>query len=182
MTTDIHIIAQTKKWITDVVIACNFCPFAAREVKRGSVHYEVLQDTEVDAVMDAVKKILLLLDEDPAIETSLLILPNDFENFEDYLDLVATTEGLLEENDYESIYQVASFHPQYLFAGSSDDDPGNYTNRSPYPMLHFLREESVSKAVDGHPDIDDVPYKNIQFAKEKGLTYMQQLLASCMLT
>lgn len=175
------IIAQTKKWITDVVVGCNFCPFAAREVKKGSIHYEVLDDANAESSMEAALGIMQLLDNNRDIETALLILPNDFENFEDYLDLVETAEALLEENDYEGIYQVASFHPQYLFAGAPADDASNYTNRSPYPMLHFLREDSVSKAVDGYPDIDDVPYKNIQFAKEKGLRYMQQLLASCII-
>lgn len=174
------IISQTKKWIIDVVIACNFCPFASREVKRGSIHYEVLPDANTDDTMKAVLNIMKLMDENRDVETALLILPNGFENFEDYLDLVETAESLLEENDYEGIYQVASFHPQYLFAGAPADDPSNYTNRSPYPMLHLLREESVSKAIDGHPDIDNVPYQNIQFAKEKGLPYMQQLLASCL--
>jgi hypothetical protein len=173
------IITQTRKWITDVVVGCNFCPFAAREVKRGSIHYEVLDDANAESTMEAALNIMKMLDNDPAVETALLILPSDFENFEDYLDLVETAEALLEENDYEGVYQVASFHPQYLFAGAAADDASNYTNRSPYPMLHFLREESVSKAVDGHPGIDDVPYINIQFAKEKGLRYMQQLLASC---
>ncbi len=175
------IIAQTKKWITDVVVACNFCPFAAREVKRGSIHYQVLTDANAENCMETALNIMQLMDTDSSVETALLILPNDFENFEDYLDLIETAEALIEENDYEGIYQVASFHPQYMFAGAAADDPSNYTNRSPYPMLHFLREESVSKAVDGHPGIDDVPYNNIAFAKEKGLTYMQQLLAQCML-
>lgn len=181
MTDKTLIIARTKKWITDVVVGCSFCPFAAREVKRGSIFYEVLDNANAENSMEATLTIIKLLDDNRDIETALLILPNDFENFEDYLDLVETAEALLEENDYEGIYQVASFHPQYLFAGSSPDDASNYTNRSPYPMLHFLREESVSRAVDSHPDIDEVPYQNIQFAKEKGLNYMQQLLASCMI-
>lgn len=174
------LIAQTKKWITDVVVGCNFCPFAAREIKRGSIHYEVLHDANVDTTMDAALNLLQLLNETSDIETALLILPNDFESFDDYLDLVETTNALLEENGYEGIYQVASFHPQYVFAGAEADDASNYTNRSPYPMLHFLREESVSKAIDSYPGIDDVPYKNIQFSKEKGLPFMQQLLAQCM--
>lgn len=174
------IIAQTKKWITDVVVGCNFCPFAARAVKSGSIHYEVLKDGNVEASMEAALNITKMLDECADIETVLLILPSGFENFEDYLDLVETAEVLLEENNYEGIYQVASFHPHYIFADASADDASNYTNRSPYAMLHFLREDSVSKAVDGYPGIDDVPYLNIQYAREKGLRYMQQLFAGCL--
>lgn len=173
-------IAQTKRWILEVVVGCNFCPFAAREVKRGSVHYEVIDNADTDTSMNALLMVLQRMEEDSDIETALLLLPENYENFESYLDLVETAETLLEDNDYEGIYQVASFHPQYLFAGAPANDPGNYTNRSPYPMLHILREESVSRAVDGHPDIEAVPNNNIQFAKEKGLVYMQELLAACM--
>lgn len=174
------IIAQSKNWITKVVVGCNFCPFAAREVKRDSIHYEVLEASEKASVLHRVAATFDLLEEDAAIETALLILPNGFETFTDYLDLVEVAEALLESENYEGIYQIASFHPDYLFAGSKPNDPSNYTNRSPYPMLHFLREESVSKAVDSHPDTDAIPASNIAFTKEKGLRYMQNLLADCM--
>jgi uncharacterized protein len=174
------IIAQTKKWITDVVIGCNFCPFAAREMKRGSIHYEVLVDATNETTLQAVVKIFSLLDSDEKIETALIILPHAYDSFTNYLDIVAKAETLLENENYEGIYQLASFHPQYLFAGSTIIDPSNYTNRSPYPMLHFLREDSVSKAIDSHPNIDNVPEQNVQFSKEKGLEYMQKLFAACM--
>jgi uncharacterized protein len=177
---DDRIIAQTKNWITDVVIGCNFCPFAAKEIKRGSIHYEVLLDASNETVLQAVAKIFNLLDNDETIETALIILPNAYDSFTSYLDMVDKAETLLEKENYEGIYQIASFHPQYLFAGSTNVDPSNYTNRSPYPMLHFLREASVGKAVDSHPNIDDVPAQNVQFAQEKGLRYMQELLAACM--
>jgi hypothetical protein len=171
------ILAHTQKWIIDVVVGCNFCPFAAREVKHGSIHYEVLQDATARSVLETCIKIMQQLDDDKNIETSLLILPNNFETFTAYLDMVEKAEKLLEKEGYEGVYQIASFHPQYLFAGSTEIDPSNYTNRSPYPMLHFLREESVSRAVDTHPNIDDVPEQNIAFTKEKGLGYMQTLFA-----
>jgi uncharacterized protein len=176
---DDKIIAQTKKWIVDVVVGCNFCPFAAREVKRGSIQYEVLNDATSKNILETTAQMFEKLDADNTIETSLLILPNDFEIFTSYLDMVEKAEKLLEKEGYEGIYQIASFHPQYLFAGSSNEDPSNFTNRSPYPMLHFLREDSVSKAVDSHPNIDDVPEQNIAFAQEKGLDYMQKLFAAC---
>jgi uncharacterized protein len=173
------IISQTKKWIADVVVDCNFCPFAAREVKRGSIHYEVLFNATHELSLQAVVKIFNLLDSDNTIETALIILPHAYDSFSSYLDIIDKAEQLLEKENYEGIYQIASFHPQYLFAGSTNIDPSNYTNRSPYPMLHFLREESVSRAVDAHPNIDDVPNQNIMFTKEKGLRYMQELLAAC---
>jgi hypothetical protein len=170
-------ITATTNWIINVVIGCNFCPFAAREVNKKSVKYEVLEGSGTEAVLNATARILMAMDEDDSIATALLILPEGFNDFESYLDLVNTAEKLMEEEDYEGVYQVASFHPQYMFAGSNEEDPSNYTNRSPYPMLHFLREEMVSEAVDAYPDIDEVPIRNIQFAKEKGLSYMQQLFA-----
>jgi uncharacterized protein len=174
------IIAQTKKWITDVVVGCNFCPFAAREVKRESIYYEVLPRATLENVLPAVARVLQQLEEEPGIETALLILPEGFETFTRYLEMVDLSESLLEQEGYEGVFQLASFHPDYLFAGTTDDDPSNYTNRSPYAMLHFLREETVSKAVDNYPGIDDVPDNNIEFTQEKGLIYMKQLLASCM--
>lgn len=174
-----QVIAQTKKWIVDVVVGCNFCPFAAREVKRGSIHYEVLVDANTETTLQNVVKIFNLLDADESIETALLILPNTYVSFTDYLNILDSAEELLQKEKYEGIYQIASFHPQYLFAGSTNMEPSNYTNRSPYPMLHFLREESVSRAVDTHPNIDDVPEQNIAFADQKGLKYMQELFASC---
>ncbi len=174
------IISQTKKWIIDVVIGCNFCPFAAREIKKGSIHYEVLQSATPKNILEAATKIFQQLDIDNTVETSLLILPNNFGIFTAYLDIVEKVENILAKKGYESIYQIASFHPQYLFAGCSSIDASNYTNRSPYPMLHFLREESVSKAVDSYPNIDNVPEQNIAFAQKKGLVHMQKLFANCM--
>ena len=174
------IIAQTKKWITDVVVGCNFCPFAAREIKRGSIHYEVLFEATDEDTLKAVVKIVSLLDADDTIETALIIMPEAYDAFANYLEIVDKAEDLLESENYEGIYQIASFHPKYMFAGSTIIDPSNYTNRSPYPMLHFLREDSVSRAVDAHPNIDDVPEQNVQFAIEKGLDYMQKLFAACM--
>jgi uncharacterized protein len=174
------IIAQTKKWITDVVVGCNFCPFAAREIKRGGVHYEVLEKATLKNTLETCSKLWTQLDHDETVETSLLVLPNDFMTFTTYLDLVNKAEMLLSSEGYEGVYQIASFHPQYLFAGSHTTDPSNYTNRSPYPMLHFLRESGVTKAVDNHPNIDEVPLQNMAYTKAKGLSYMQQLFANCM--
>ncbi len=173
------IIAQTKKWIADVVVGCNFCPFASGVLKQGTIKYEVLINASLETTLQAVVAAMQQLNNEPNIETTLLILPNSFLNFEAYLDLLEDAETLLQNEGYEGMYQVASFHPAYLFAGSTEDDPSNYTNRSPYPMLHFLREASVSKAVDGYAGIDKVPGQNIKFAHEKGLLYMKQLLAAC---
>ncbi|MEI2747252.1 MAG: DUF1415 family protein [Ferruginibacter sp.] len=87
---------------------------------------------------------------------------------------------MLEKEGYEGIFQLASFHPDYRFAGSKADDAANYTNRSPYPILHLLKEESIEKALEKFPDPEKIPDKNIAFAREKGLEYMKNLLKSCL--
>ena len=173
------IIAQTKKWIVDVVVGCNFCPFAQREVKKNSIFFEVIEGNS-NLVLQAFSHACEKMHTDAEIETMFLILPQNFSRFPDYLKLVKSADFLLKKQGYEGIYQVASFHPGYLFAGSGVNDAANYTNRSPYPMLHLLREESVSRAVDSYPDTEKIPEKNTAFAREKGLAYMQNLQAACM--
>jgi len=134
-----------------VVVGCNFCPFAAREVKAGSIHYQVEDATELSYSLQAFLQECTRLDEEEAIETTLLIFPDAFQRFEDYLDLVALAEKLLKKSGYEGVYQVASFHPLYRFAKTAADDPENYTNRSIYPMLHLLREERIEKSPGAIP-------------------------------
>jgi hypothetical protein len=115
------------------------------------------------------------LDSDATIETCFIIFPNAFQNFDDYLDLVSLAENRLKRNGYEGVYQVASFHPLYLFADSDQNDPANYTNRSIYPMLQLLREESIDKALENYKSPESIPARNINFAREKGLAYMKML-------
>jgi hypothetical protein len=178
--TTAQIIEQTRKWITDVVIACNFCPFAAREVKRNSVHYQVEVDSNIEHGLTALLQECKRLDEQPQLETTLLIFPDAFQSFDEYLDLVALAEKLLKKKGYEGIYQVASFHPLYRFAGAPADDAANYTNRSIYPMLHLLREESIEAALKRYPDPDSIPASNIEFTRDKGMAYMKMLRDSCL--
>lgn len=178
--TDEIIIAQTKKWIIDVVVGCNFCPFAGREVKRGSIHYEVIHSQDQKQVLEALAASFMMLDKDPSKETLLLILVKSFENFRHYLDMLDIAESFLEKEGYEGVYQIASFHPNYIFDQTKEDDPSNFTNRSPYPMLHILREESLTRAIDAHPDAENIPLQNIAFTTKKGLQYMQLLKDACM--
>jgi len=170
-----EIIDRTKKWIIDVVIGCNFCPFAAKVVKQQTIFYKVEESTEMETCLASFVREMERLDNDPTIETSFLIFPNVFQQFDDYLDLVSLAEKLLKGKGNEGIYQLASFHPLYLFANSDENDPANYTNRSVYPMLHLLREESIDKALANYKDPDSIPVRNINFASEKGLAYMNML-------
>ncbi len=174
------IIDRTRQWINKVVIGCNFCPFASNVVKQDKVHYEVENAEALDICLATFLKETKRLDEELNIDTTLIIFPNTFQDFNDYLDLVSLAEKLLKQNGYEGIYQVASFHPLYKFAGSADDDAANYTNRSPYPMLHLLREESIDKALANYKSPENIPERNINFAREKGLLYMKMLRDACL--
>ncbi len=180
MLTDEAIITHTKNWITDVVVGCNFCPFAAREVKKQTIRYEVVQQANTKNSLEALVDAFHVLDSDDTTETMFVILADGFNDFNKYLNLVELAETLLEKEGYKGVYQIAGFHPQYLFAGSQPNDAANYTNRSPYAMLHLLREASVSRAVDGHPDIDSIPQRNIAYAQEKGVEQMKALRDNCM--
>jgi hypothetical protein len=175
-----QIISQTKKWITEVVVGCNFCPFAARELKQNNVHYQVEPATELNVCLQSFLQECIRLDNDEMIETTLLIFPNAFQSFDEYLDLVSLAEKLISKKGYKGIYQVASFHPLYCFADSSADDAANYTNRSIYPMLHLLREESIEQALKRYADPEQIPERNIRFAREKGILYMKMLRDACL--
>lgn len=169
------IITQTQKWITNVVVGCNFCPFAAKEVKNNTIFYTVETASDKATCLKTLSTELERLDSNATIATSFLIVPNGYSNFYDYLQLVELSEKLIKKLGYEGVYQVASFHPQYLFAGSAANDAANYTNRSPYPMLHLLREEQMEQALENFPEPERIPERNIAFAQQKGLAYMKAL-------
>ena len=180
METSQQIIDQTKKWINDVIVGCNFCPFAANVMKQQSVHYQV--DNSPSSIFSSLSFLTetTRLDNEEAIETIFIIYPNSFKKLDDYLDMVSLAEESLEENGYEGIYQLASFHPLYLFADSSEKDAANYTNRSVYPMLHLLRESSIDKALEHYKHPEEIPNRNINFSRDKGLTYMKMLRDACL--
>jgi hypothetical protein len=179
MTQKERIIAQTKKWIVEVVVGLNFCPFAAREVKKESIFFKIIEGNNrlvLQELVDAFER----MKTEPQVETMFLLLTKNFDRFPAFLKLIGSVNTVIRKEGYEGIYQVATFHPAYQFAGSGINDAANYTNRSPYPMLQILREESVSRAVDTYPDTHKIAGRNIAFARQKGLAYMQSLRAACM--
>ena len=173
-------ITETNNWIKSVVIGCNFCPFAAKALQMKSIRYVVPSEGNIHQVLTTLITECIYLDENEDTETTIIILPNDFSAFNDYLDLIDKAQQLIAKEDYEGIYQLASFHPLYCFEGVPKDDAANYTNRSPYPMLQILREDSITKALKNFPDPDSIPEKNIEYARKKGLEYMEVLRAKCM--
>jgi uncharacterized protein len=179
MPTSQTIIEQTKKWIVDVVVACHFCPFAAQAIKEQKIHYEVATDTAMENCLGAVLLELARLEDDNTIETTFLIFPAAFAQFDDFLGLMALAEQLLKQKRYCGIYQLASFHPLYRFADATENDAANYTNRSVYPMLHLLREASIDKALEHYKNPENIPVANIALARAKGLAAMNKLRESC---
>lgn len=172
-----HIIDQTKCWIKSVVVENNFCPFAKRELDRGSVRYVVNDAVDTETALQAMIDECIYLDRDGVTETTLLIFGKGFQDFDDdYLRLTELGQALLVEQHYEGIYQLASFHPEYVFHGVAKDAAANYTNRSPYPMLHLIREISIEKALQKYPDPENIPDRNIKRANDLGLKEMKRKL------
>jgi hypothetical protein len=177
---DSKIISQTQCWINTVIVGLNFCPFAKREVDLGRIHYQICRDKEVEQALQCLVEECQRLDENPAIETTLLIFAEGFQIFESYLDLLHLANELLLAEGYEGIYQLASFHPDYCFEGESIGDAANYTNRSPYPMLHLIREASLERALEIYPNPESIPERNIKVARDKGAEQMREIIGKCL--
>lgn len=175
-----QLITQTRSWIRDVVIGLQFCPFAAQPFHQKKVRYVVQQPSSTQAVLETVIREAYHLDQESETETTLIILPEGWTDFLDYLDVLDLCEQLLIEQGYEGVYQIASFHPLYQFADTELDDPANFTNRSPYPMLHLIRENSITKVLETYPDPQNIPERNKEVARAKGLVAMMALRESCM--
>lgn len=181
--TDQAIINSTQAWLNSFIIAFNICPFAHREQQRNSIRYQVAQTARFETALEILMQECDFLDTHPETETTLLILPTGFNDFDEYLDMLAMAEQLMIDQGYEGVYQLASFHPDYCFEAvditNNAEDPANYTNRSPYPMLHLIREASIERAVEKHPNPDNIPADNIKLTRELGLKKLQTLLAAC---
>jgi len=157
----------------------NLCPFAKRELVKNSVRFAVTGATNELQLLTALEDELELLNRDASIETILLAHPDVLQDFDDYNQFLSDADQLLVSMELEGIYQIASFHPDYQFAGTQPDDAENYTNRSPYPLLHLLREDSLESAIKEYPDIDQVPARNIAMMNRMGKDKLSALLQAC---
>jgi hypothetical protein len=165
-----EIIAATKAWLEKAVIGLDLCPFARAVHLRNQIRYVVSEaETPEELLADLIGELQALAAADPeAIDTTLLIHPRVLDDFLDYNDFLGVAEAAVEDLGLTGVLQVASFHPRYQFAGTEPDDIENYTNRSPYPILHLLREESVERAVDAFPDTARIYEKNIETLRRLG--------------
>ncbi|HBC3536706.1 DUF1415 domain-containing protein [Vibrio parahaemolyticus] len=162
--TDINAITQqVDQWLNDVVIGLNLCPFAAKPQRNKQIKIFVSEATQEEALLEDILLQLIELSttEPEKLETTLVVIPNMLQDFWDYNFCIDWVEGLIKQQDWEGIFQVATFHPDYCFGGAAPEDDENLTNRSPYPIFHLIREESMEKVLKHYPDPESIPDTNI---------------------
>lgn len=175
----VQVEAEVRRWLERAVIGLNLCPFAKAVVVKQQVRLVVSDASTERALLEELGEELALLRDTPAdeIDTTLLVHPQVLGDFLDYNDFLGDADALVEAMDLDGVLQVASFHPDYQFAGSEPDDADNLTNRAPYPILHLLREASIDRAVAAYPDPDAIIERNIATVRELGFAGWNRLLA-----
>lgn len=165
------VIADTVRWLEKAVIGLNLCPFAKGVHVKGQIHYVVSQATDAEGVAnDLHHELEALAEANPdKRDTTLLMLPEALQDFLDFNDFLEIADAMVEELDLGGILQVASFHPRFQFEGTDVDDVTNCTNRSPYPTLHLIREESIDKAVEAFPEAEAIFERNMEVLEDIGL-------------
>jgi len=174
--------SQVENWLTSIVIELNLCPFAQREYRKNSIRIKASAAAVVQEVVRDLIVELSLLNKHDDIETTLLALPNALADFYDFNDFLSFADQLIGEMNFDGVFQIASFHPDYQFSNTEKHDAENFTNRSPYPILHILRESSLDRAVKQHPDTSQIPVDNIVMMNKLGGEYMLNLLMACTAT
>lgn len=172
------IIKAVRHWVETLVVGLNLCPFAKRELINNRVRFTVTEATSEQQLLETLQDELELLNNDLSVETTLLIHPNILQDFYDYNEFLDYADGLLVQMELDGVYQIASFHPNYQFADTEAGDVENYSNRSPYPLLHLIREKSLERAIANHPNSVQIPQRNIELLKSLGRDKMQALFQS----
>lgn len=169
-------VQQTQKWVQEVVVRHNFCPFAHPVVKNDAVRYQIIAPEESESLLRILADECAYLEAHPEVATTLLVFETLAEDFYDFLDCVAEADHWIEASRFYGVFQLATFHPDYVFAGSQYSDPANFTNRSPFPMLHILREEELETALANWREPEQIPERNIRLAREKGGRHFADIL------
>lgn len=172
-------IAATRQWLERAVIGLNLCPFAKAVYVKQQVRFVLSDASTPEALLEQLAEELLLLRDTSTeeIDTTLIVHPDVLQDFLDYNDFLDNADAAVGALELEGVLQVASFHPAYQFAGTAPDDIGNYSNRSPYPTLHLLREDSVSRAVEAFPEADSIVDRNVETLDRLGLEGWRKLFA-----
>ncbi|WP_315139228.1 DUF1415 domain-containing protein [Achromobacter marplatensis] len=173
-----NVVAETRDWLTKAVIGLNLCPFAKAVQVKDQIRFAVSDATDAEGVLtDLQDELALLAEADPEkIDTTLLIVPDALDDFLDFNDFEELSDRLLKRMRLVGELQVATFHPLFQFADTQPDDIENYTNRSPYPILHLLREDSIDRAVESFPDAAEIYEKNIDTMNKLGLEGWKKLM------
>lgn len=168
---------SVQQWLNDVVIGLNLCPFAAKPQRNKQIKIHVSSDKTENDLLESIYLQLKELDETPPqeLETTLVVAPYLLEDFDDYNQFLDLVEGLVVQLGKSGIYQIASFHPDYCFYGTEPEDAENLTNRSPYPIFHLIREESMEKVLKHYPDPEAIPERNIDCVENLTPEQIQQL-------
>ena len=163
-------IAETRAWVRRAVIGLNLCPFARAVDVKDQIRYVFSGATDAETLLATlVVELQRLADTDPElVDTTMVIHPRVFADFEDFNDFLELADAAVEDLDLDGVLQVASFHPQFQFADTEPDDVTNATNRSPYPTLHLLREESVDRAVAAFPEAEAIFERNMATLEKLG--------------
>ena len=156
--------ADVRRWLERAVIGLNLCPFAKAVYVKQQVRFVLSDASTPEALLEELaEELVLLRDTDPdQVDTTLIVHPDVLTDFLDYNDFLDNADAAVEALDLQGVIQVASFHPDYQFAGTMPDDISNYTNRSPYPTLHLRREASIDRAVEAFPDADVIVERNVK--------------------
>lgn len=172
-----HCVSETRDWVERIVIGLKLCPFAPAPAIKGLIRYAMSDAETKEALLEDLATELQHLAAAPPeeLETTLLIHPRVLQDFYDFNDFLEVADELLRVLELEGEIQIASFHPDYHFAGTESDDIGNETNRSPYPTLHLLREESITRAVDSFGDTSSIPTTNLTTLQQLGRESLQAL-------
>ena len=160
----------TRQWLEKAVIGLNLCPFAKAPHVKNLVRISVSQARHLDGFLEDLDRELQLLGDTPAdeLETTLLVHPTLFPDFDTFNQMLDIADAAVVDNGLEGIVQIAPFHPDFQFEGTDSDDIGNYTNRSPYPTLHLIREDSIAKAAQAFPDASAIFERNIALLEKMG--------------
>jgi hypothetical protein len=170
-------ISATQQWVDRVVVGLNLCPFAATPLSQDRVRFVLSRAPSLEALLHELVDEALQLDQpDTTADTTLLIVPSLLADFDNFLDAVATANALLEDTNLEQQIQLAHFHPDYVFAGTTADDASNLTNRSPYPMLHLLRVADVRAAIDTYPNVRAIPRENQERLRTLGTEAVRKIM------
>lgn len=156
--------AAVQSWLEGVVIGLNLCPFAHKPFRDDRVRMVVELADDYDTILERMLAELRYLecDTQESVETSLIVVPNALLDFHEYLACLTDINVLVEEQGYEGVFQIASFHPKYQFDGTDPDDQSNLTNRSPFPIFHIIREASLERVLAGVDTPEDIPERNIK--------------------